>query len=219
MSADRVGAVMTVTTVMATSRSALLRAALTMAAVIGLCAGLLGSMPVWGATTALTTSTIPAASLAASRGDVSVTTIYRNTLKDGTVEFSDRPAAVGTGAANVGQSTYLLPDAAEALRRAEVEREHWRKQAQAFETRNQQREAQAAAAATRRAQAASQPARVASYDPELLPRTVYYLPGRPVNRMLVPQIMHGTGDAQAMRAPVGSAVPFGLPYRPGGLSR
>lgn len=216
MSADRVSAVMAV---MATSRSALLRSALTMAAVIGLCAGSLGSMPVWGATTALVTSTVPAASLAAPRGDVSVTTIYRNTLKDGTFEFSDRPAAVGTGAANVGQSTYLLPDAAEGLRRAEAEREHWRKQAQAFESRTQQREAQAAAAATRRAQAASQPARVASYDPERLPRTVYSLQGRPVNRMLVPQIVHGAGDAQALRAPVGSAVPFGLPYRPGGFSR
>ena len=202
----------------AVSRSAL-RSALTMAGVIGLSAGLLGSMPVWGATTSSTTSTVPVASLAAPRGDVAVTTIYRNTLKDGTVEFSDRPAAVATGAANVGQATYLLPDAAEALRRAEVEREYWRKQAQAFETRNQQREAQAAAAATRRAQAASPPARVASYDPELLPRTVYYLHGRPVNRMLVPQIVHGAGDAPAFRASVGSAVPFGLPYRPGGLSR
>jgi hypothetical protein len=216
MSADRVSVVMAV---MATNRSALLRSVLTMAAVIGLCAGSLGSTPVWGATSALTTSTVPAASLAAPRGDVSVTTIYRNTLKDGTVEFSDRPAAVGTGAANVGQSTYLLPDAAEALRRAEAEREHWRKQAQAFESRNQQREAQAAAAVTRRAQAASPPARVASYDPELLPRTVYYLQGRPVNRMLVPQIVPGTGDAPAFRASVGSALPFGLPYRPGGLSR
>jgi len=195
------------------------RSALTIAGVIALCAGSLGAMSVWGATTALTAGTVPAAT-PAPRGDGAVTTIYRNTLKDGTVEFSDRPAAVGAGAANVGQSTYLVPDAAESLRRAEVEREYWRKQAEAFETRNQQREAQAAAAATRRAQqAASQSVRVSSSETELLPRTVYYVHGRPVTRMVAPPIVPGAGYAPTSRASVGSAVPFGLPYRPGGLSR
>ncbi len=190
----------------------------TIAGSIALCAASLGPMSAWAATTALTAGAVPAA-VAAPRGDGAMTTIYRNTLKDGTVEFSDRPAAAGDGAANVGHSTYLVPDAADALRRAEAEREYWRKQAEAFETRNQQREAQAAAAATRRAQAASQPARVLSYDPELLPRTVYYVHGRPVNRWVAPQLVPGAGYAPTSRASAGSAVPFGLPYRPGGLSR
>jgi hypothetical protein len=215
MSADSVRAVRAVIT----ASGSALRLASTMAGSIALCAGSLGSMSVWAATTALTAGAVPAAVVAAPRGDGAMTTIYRNTLKDGTVEFSDRPAAAGDGAANVGHSTYLVPDAADALRRAEAEREYWRKQAEAFETRNQQREAQAAAAATRRAQAASQPARVVSYDPELLPRTVYYVHGRPVNRMLAPQLVPGPGYAPTPRASVGSAVPFGLPYRPGGLSR
>ena len=163
---------------------------------MALWAGLIGSTPAWAAAS---------------------TTIYRNTLKDGSVEFSDRPA--GAGAANAGQSTYVVPDAAEALRRADAEREYWRKQAEAFDKRNQEREAQAAAAATRRAQVATQPARVWSYDPELLPRTVYYVNGRPMNRMVAPQIVPGAGYAPTPRPSVGSAVPFGLPYRPGGLSR
>ena len=211
MSADSVRAVIT-------ASGSARRLTSTMAGSIVLCVSL-GSMSAWGATTALTAGAVPAAEPAASRGDSAVTTIYRNTLKDGTVEFSDRPAAAGAGATHVGHSTYLVPDAADALRRAEAEREYWRKQAEAFETRNQQREAQAAAAATRRAQAASQPARVPSYDPELLPRTVYYLPGRSVNRTIAPQFVPGSGYAPASRASVGSAVPFGLPYRPGGLSR
>ncbi len=208
MSADRESA-------MSAASGSALRSVLTVVGCLALCAGSLGPMSAWGATTALTTGTVPAA----PRGEVAVTTIYRNTLKDGTVEFSDRPAAPGAGAANVGHSTYLVPDAADALRRAEAEREYWRKQAEAFETRNQQREAQAAAAATRRAQASSQPARVWTYDPELLPRTVYYVNGRPMNRMVAPQIVPGAGYAPAPRPSVGSAVPFGLPYRPGGLSR
>jgi len=209
MSADSVRAVMTA------SRSVLCQLS-TVAGSIALCAGLLGSMSAWGATSALSTGTAPAA---APRGDGAVTTIYRNQLKDGTVEFSDRPATAGAGATHVGHSTYLVPDAADALRRAEAEREYWRKQAEAFEARTQQREAQAAAASTRRTQAANQPARVSSYDQELLPRTVYYLPGRPVNRAVAPQIVPGAGYGPAYRASVGSAVPFGLPYRPGGLSR
>jgi hypothetical protein len=37
--------------------------------------------------------------------------------------------------------------------------------------------------------------------------------------MVQPQFVPGFSYAPADRATVGSAVPFGLPYRPGGFSR
>jgi hypothetical protein len=204
MSADRV------CFVNAVSQSACRSAAPAVASIvasIALCAGSLGPLPV------------RAAPAGVGGGDPAVTTIYRNTLPDGTVEFSDRPAAAGTGAANVGHSTYVVPDAADAIKRADAEREYWRQQAEGFDKRTEQREAQAAAAAARRAQAVTPPARVSPYDSDLFPGPVYYVQGRPVIRPVRPQTLPGAAYAPGTRPPVGSAVPFGLPYRPGGLSR
>jgi hypothetical protein len=176
-------------------------------ALIALCAGSLGPMPVW------------AAPAAVPGGDPAMTTIYRNTLPDGTVEFSDRPAAAGTGAANVGHSTYVVPDAADALKRAEAERAYWRQQAEGFDKRAEQREAQAAAAATRRAQTVTPSARVSVNESDVLAGTVYYVHGRPVIRPGRPQTLPGAVYAPGTRPPVGSTEPFGLPYRVGSFSR
>jgi hypothetical protein len=204
MSADRVSVLN------AGSQSACRSAAPVVAstfASIALCAGSLGSISVW------------AAPAGVRGGDPAVTTIYRNTLPDGTVEFSDRPAAAGAGAANVGHSTYVVPDAADAIKRAEAEREYWRKQAEGFDKRTEQREAQEAAAATRRAQAVTPPARVSTNESDPLLGPVYYVHGRPVIRPVWPQPFPGAAYAPGTRPPVGSTVPFGLPYRPSGLSR
>jgi len=201
------------------SKSSGWRLAVAMVASIAVVAGSLWSIPGWAATSALTASGLSAPVVrppaAGPPSDGSVVTVYRTTLQDGRVEFSDRPPAAG--AASIDQSTYLVPDAADALKRAQVERDYWRKQAEDFDRRNRLREAQLAAA--RRAQPVNPPVRVPPYDPEGLPRAVYFVHGRPLVPMVQPQFVPGFSYAPSDRVTVGSAVPFGLPYRPGGLSR
>jgi hypothetical protein len=189
---------------------------------IALCAGSLWPISGWAAPSGLPSSGQPAPvarpPTAGPQANSSAITVYRTTLQDGSVEFSDRPSAAD--ATSIGQSTYLVPDAADALKRAQVERDYWRKQAEDFDRRNRQRDAQliAAAAAARRAQPVNPPFGGA-YDLDLLPRPVYYVHGRPLAPIVQPQFMPGFSYAPADRVTVGSAVPFGLPYRPLGISR
>ena len=199
------------------------RLAATVVGSIAVFAGSLWPNSVWAASSGPASSGPPAPDVrpaaAGPRADGSVITVYRTTLKDGTVEFSDRPSTAE--ATSIGQSSYRVPDAADALKRAQVERDYWRKQAEDFERRNRLRDAQlvAAAAAARRAQPVNPPVRVFSYDQEWLYRPVYYVHGRPLAPMVQPQFVPGFSQAPSDRVTVGSAVPFGLPYRPGGLSR
>lgn len=79
------------------------------------------------------------------------TTIFQSRLPDGTLELSDRPAAAG--ATPLGQRTYALPPQGASAQRAQAEREYWRKQAEAFEKRQQERDRLAAAEAERRERA------------------------------------------------------------------
>ena len=66
------------------------------------------------------------------------TVIWRARLADGTLELSDRrPAGDAT---EVGRLSYPLPPVDVARRRAEAERAHWRRQAEAFERRRLVRE-------------------------------------------------------------------------------
>lgn len=200
------------------SRSSGWRLTAVMTGLIGLLTLFAGSLwPIsgWAASSGLPSSDRPAPA-AGPPANSSAITVYRTTLKDGSVEFSDRPSAAD--ATSVDQSIYTVPDAADALKRAQVERDYWRKQAEDFDRRNRLREAQLIAAA-RRAQPVNPPVRVSSYDPELLPRAVYYIHGRPLAPPFQPQFVPGLSYAPADRVTVGSAVPFGLPYRPGGLSR
>jgi hypothetical protein len=201
------------------SKSPLWRSAAVMVGLIALFAGSLWPTSGWAASSGLPSSGQPATAVrpptAGPPANSSAITVYRTTLQDGSVEFSDRPSAAG--AASIDQSTYLVPDAADALKRAQVERDYWRKQAEDFDRRNRLREAQLAAA--RRAQPVNPSVRVPSYDPEGLPRTVYYVHGRPLAPMVQPQFVPGLSYAPSDRVTVGSAVPFGLPYRPGGFSR
>lgn len=66
------------------------------------------------------------------------TTIYEARLSDGTLELSDRPPA--TGATAVERHSYVLPQDSAARRRAEAEREYWRRQAEGFERRQRDRD-------------------------------------------------------------------------------
>lgn len=199
------------------------RLAAVMVGLIALFAGSLWPISGWAASSGLPSSGQPAPAVrpptAGPPANSSAITVYRTTLQDGSVEFSDRPSAAD--ATSVGQSTYVVPDAADALKRAQAERDYWRKQAEDFDRRNRQRDAQliAAAAAARRVQPVNPPVRVPSYDLELLPRPVYYVHGRPLAPMVQPQFVPGFSYAPADRVTVGSTVPFGLPYRPGGFSR
>jgi hypothetical protein len=77
-------------------------------------------------------------------------TIYQARLADGTLELSDRPPAGATGP--VERRSYgLAPQDAATRQRAEAEREYWRKQADAFARRQQERERDAERAARERA--------------------------------------------------------------------
>ena len=97
-------------------------------------------------------------------GATPATTIYQSTLKDGTLELSDRPPS--GGATDVERRSYALPQDAAARERAEAEREYWGKQAAAFERRRTDRE-QALEQQTQRTQ-----------RPLSAPPTVVYLDGR-----------------------------------------
>jgi hypothetical protein len=69
-------------------------------------------------------------------------TIYQARLPDGTLELSDRPPAGAAGA--VERRSYgLAPQDPAARQRAEAEREYWRRQADAFVKRQQDREREA----------------------------------------------------------------------------
>ncbi len=76
-------------------------------------------------------------------------TIYQSRLPDGTLELSDRPP---TGAAGtVERRSYgLAPQDAATRQRAEAERQYWRKQADAFVRRQQERDREAERAARER---------------------------------------------------------------------
>ena len=194
------------------------RLAAVMVGLIALFAGSLWPISGWAASSGQPATAVRPPT-AGPPANSSAITVYRTTLQDGSVEFSDRPSAAD--ATSVGQSTYVVPDAADALKRAQAERDYWRKQAEDFDRRNRQRDAQliAAAAAARRVQPVNPPVRVPSYDLELVPRPVYYVHGRPLAPMVQPQFVPGFSYAPADRVTVGSTVPFGLPYRPGGFSR
>ena len=63
--------------------------------------------------------------------------IYRSTMPDGSVVLSDKPAS---GARSVASDSYVLTAPRGA---AEAERDYWRRQADAFNLRQQQRQIQA----------------------------------------------------------------------------
>ncbi len=76
-------------------------------------------------------------------------TIYQARLADGTLELSDRPPQAAAGA--VERRSYgLAPQDAATRQRAEAEREYWRKQADAFVRRQQERDRDAERAARER---------------------------------------------------------------------
>lgn len=79
------------------------------------------------------------------------TTIFQSRLPDGSLELSDRPASAG--ATPLGQRTYVLPPQSAAAQRAQAERDYWRRQSEAFDRRQQERDRLAAAEAERRARA------------------------------------------------------------------
>jgi hypothetical protein len=100
---------------------------------------------------------------------VPAVTIYQARLADGTLELSDRPPAGASGA--VERRSYgLAPQDAAMRRRAEAEREYWRKQADAFVERRQAREREREAERARRERPsptvvfADLPRRAASHD-------------------------------------------------------
>jgi hypothetical protein len=69
-------------------------------------------------------------------------TIYQSRLADGTLELSDRPPQSAAGA--VERLSYgLAPQDAATRQRAEAEREYWRKQADGFVRRQQERDREA----------------------------------------------------------------------------
>jgi hypothetical protein len=71
-------------------------------------------------------------------GATPATTIYQATLRDGTLELSDRPPE--GGATGIERRSYALPQDAAARQRAEAERDYWRGQAEAFERRRTDRD-------------------------------------------------------------------------------
>lgn len=82
------------------------------------------------------------------------TTIFQSRLPDGSLELSDRPAA--GGATPLGQRTYALPPQTASVQRAQAERDYWRRQAEAFERRQLERDRLEAAEAERRERARPQ---------------------------------------------------------------
>lgn len=83
------------------------------------------------------------------------TTIWQSRLPDGTLELSDRPPAAG--ASQVNQRSYVLPTEDAARQRADAERDYWRKQAEGFNRRQQDRDRLDQAEAERRARSQPQP--------------------------------------------------------------
>ena len=79
------------------------------------------------------------------------TTIFQSRLPDGSLELSDRPPPAG--ATPLGQRTYALPPQSASSQRAQAERDYWRRQAEAFERRQAERDRLAAAEAERRERA------------------------------------------------------------------
>ncbi len=67
------------------------------------------------------------------------TRIYRSVLADGRVVIGDRPVAA---AKTVESWSYELPPADVAQSRADQQRQHWRREAEAFEQRQREREAE-----------------------------------------------------------------------------
>jgi hypothetical protein len=88
-------------------------------------------------------------------GSTPSTTIWQSRLPDGTLELSDRPPAAG--ASQVGQRSYVLPTQGAARQRADAERAYWRKQAEDFNRRQQDRDRLEQADAERRARSQPQP--------------------------------------------------------------
>jgi hypothetical protein len=98
--------------------------------------------------------------------------IFRSTMPDGSVVLSDKPSA---GARSVASDTYVLTAPRGA---AEAERDYWRRQAEAFNQRQQRRDA---TSAPRRARPVDE---MAMYEEPWQPQGVYY--GAPPARPLVP---------------------------------
>jgi hypothetical protein len=76
------------------------------------------------------------------------TTIFQSRLPDGSFELSDRAPAAG--ATPLGQRTYALPPQSASAQRAQAERDYWRRQAEAFERRQRERDRLTALEADRR---------------------------------------------------------------------
>lgn len=83
-------------------------------------------------------------------GGTPATTIYWSVGPDGSVTLSDRPAQ-GTGRQDL--KSYGGPSYAESLARAERERDYWRRQSDAFDARQRQRDHELALARMARVQA------------------------------------------------------------------
>ena len=88
-------------------------------------------------------------------GSTPSTTIWQSRLPDGTLELSDRPPP--TGASQVGQRSYVMPTEGVTRQRADAEREYWRKQAEGFNRRQQDRDRLEQAEVERRARSQPQP--------------------------------------------------------------
>ena len=101
--------------------------------------------------------------------------IYRSTMPDGSVVLGDKPSA---GARSVASDTYVLTAPRGA---ADAERDYWRRQSDAFNLRQQRREA---AQARRSRTAAPQVDDLAMYGEQWLPVGVHY--GNHHGKPLVP---------------------------------
>jgi hypothetical protein len=99
--------------------------------------------------------------------------IFRSTMPDGSVVLSDKPL---TGARSVTSDTFVLTAPRGA---AEAERDYWRRQSEAFNLRQQRREAAPSHRRIRR-----HLDDLAMYEHGIEPSVVYY--GPPSHRPLVP---------------------------------
>lgn len=98
--------------------------------------------------------------------------IFRSTMPDGSVVLGDKPS---TGARSVASDTYVLTAPRGA---AEAERDYWRRQSEAFNMRQQRRDAMPVPRRPRQIDD------MAMYEDTLQPAGVYY--GAPPGRPLVP---------------------------------
>ena len=101
--------------------------------------------------------------------------IYRSVMPDGSVVLGDKPSA---GARSVATDTIVLTAPAGA---AEAERDYWRRQSEAFNLRQQRRDA---ADQPRRRMGAAAPGDIAMYEDEYRPLASLY--GHEAGRPLVP---------------------------------